>query len=213
MGPGSAAIRDLVGAQPAPPAADAVLALDKAPETAASKDVLRSAVGVDRAAELALGRHPFRIDEGRLEQAAHARGTIGVGRADLVGGDPATSAIGLWRAARIFLVVLVVLARRLGAFDQKPAVLEADDAEFGEPAAIGRVLAAAELEPVGRRKRTEHTRLDRWFGTHVEAIRILVDGPGAEIAGLGTVGKRRALRGEIGMQLWEVGVVGVRIGP
>src|SRR3954451_15157870 len=186
----SATICDLVGAQPAPPAADAVLALDKAPEAAASKDVLRAAIGVDRAAEFALGGHPFRINEGRLEQTAHACRAIGVGRADLVGRDPAASGIGLWRAARIFLLVLVVLARRLGAFDQKPAVLEADDAEFGEPAAIGRVLAAAELEAVGRRKRTEHTRVDRWFSTHVEAIRILVDGPGAEIAGLGAVGKR-----------------------
>src|SRR3954447_3260476 len=186
----SAAIRDLVGAQSAPPAANAVLALDEAPEAAASKDALRPAVGVDRAAKLALGRHPFRIDEGRVEQAAHARRAIGIGRADLVGRDPAASGIGLWRAARIFLVVLVVLARRLGAFDQKTAVLEADDAEFSEPAAIGRVLAAAELEPVRRRKRAEHTRLDRWLGAHVEAVRILVDGPCAEITGLGAVGKR-----------------------
>src|SRR6478752_4687588 len=101
----STTICDLVGAQPAPPAADAVLALDQAPETAASKNVLRPAIGVDGAAELALGRLPLRIDEGRLEQAAHACRAIGVGRADLVGGDPAASGIGLWRAARIFLVV------------------------------------------------------------------------------------------------------------
>src|SRR3954462_871328 len=186
----STTICDLVGAQPAPPAADAVLAVDQAPEATAGKDALRAAIGVDRAAEFALGGHPFRIDEGRLEQTAHACRAIGVGRADLVGGDPAASGIGHWCAARIFLVVLVVLARRLGAFDQNPAVLEADDAEFSEPAAIGRVLASAELEPVRRRKRAEHTRLDRWLGAHVEAVRILVDGPCAEITGLGAVGKR-----------------------
>jgi hypothetical protein len=41
---------------------------------------------------------------------------------------------------RVDARILVFLPRRLGALDEKPAVLEADDEEVGAPAARLRVL-------------------------------------------------------------------------
>src|SRR5690242_20764289 len=110
---------------------------------AAGEDAFGTAIGIERTAELAARGCPLRIDEGRLKQPAHARAAIGIAGADLVGGDPAAPRIGFWRVARVSVFVLIFLARRLSALDQEPAVLEADDAEFGEPAAFGRVLGAA----------------------------------------------------------------------
>src|SRR5688500_14066429 len=105
------------------------MAFHQSPMPAAGQDAFRPAIGIERAAELALRGHPLRIDERRLEQPAHARGAVGVVGADLAGGDPAAPRIGLWHVARILLLVLVLLSGRRRAFDQEPAGLEADDAE------------------------------------------------------------------------------------
>ena len=88
---------------------------------------------------------PARVDMRGLEQPALAGSAVGEIGADLVGRDPGAPGIDLRIFQRAALALLLP-ARRLGAFDKEPAVLETDDSEFGAPA-VRRPVGVAPADP------------------------------------------------------------------